>query len=765
MELSLLFSLPFSRRCAPINSFSVVSNPLLPHSFQFLHVNPGGHGRHSFFSGSILNPRSSDHISPPSLAHLLSFLCKMQISASLLALLAIPAARALPVNNAQVAAVGGSNLAARGGSQSELLARHLTPQAQGAAKSVQSIYARFAHIQNDGERSVAVVRDLQRRGIIDTLVQAIAAILTELLGTDGAPARHYRRQLTVLGMQTGSIVDDITCLLLKLFGINDSNCAGKPAKRDVSSASNSFAGLNAADPVAMRESLGDLLSHIGRALEKEEFDGGKALFQRAVGDDTELLARQFPATLGVEGLLTVLRQLLDAVLNTLLPLSPRQENASATTSAARATGTNCPPPGTPNDGMYRPGCPGYGRRELDLSARDADSEQLQNTASLLQMLIQQLEPLVQKANDAAGDASDASATATSDDAAATASAASGDASASSSDGSESSAVEGALAQLTSSASTPGPSASSSDADGAESSSEATPTVAARDFLEADGFQYVRRQTDAAASATDDTSATSTASSASPSSTSGSSASYSMVKGLVSELFSMFSGGGSGGSSASKTTTEDASDSSSASSGSSNAFMSLISNVLGGLSSRSVAEGPLKRRVVDGLLERALGGSPMVRSMASLYVDRAVDHVNEIIKARADFEPVWTEIKKLGNSHFGLRSVEMQQRDADEGSLHDVWSNFSQMIDASIAEDKKQAANGGAKRSPSPSVDVKPFADAATKWAQKNLAKDGAKAKRDFDQFQPLAQAAGSFAKQQMKEWTAALNKHNGVQKS
>lgn len=625
---------------------------------------------------------------------------------------------------------------------------------------MQTIYARYAHIQDDGERSVAVVRDLQRRGIIDTLVQALAAILTELLGTDGAPARHYKRQLTVLGMQTGSIIDDVTCLILKLVGINDSNCAGQPSKRDISSASNSFTGLQSRDPAAMKESLGELLSQVGRALEKESFQGETSLFARAAegsGEGAELLARQFPATLGVEGLLSVLRELLDAVLNTLLPLSPRDAAASPTSSAAMPTGTNCPPPGTPNDGMYRPGCPGYGRREL--STRD--SEQLESMAPMLEMLIQKLEPLVEEKQkaDTAGSTDPSSAAA--DPAAAPTSAAAGasEDAPSTSAGSSSSAVEGALAQLSSSASTPDPTAAAGDAG---SSSGAAPT--ARDFLEADGFHYVKRQVTAdAASATDAPAASASDSTSTPSS-GDETASYSMVKSMVSELFNLFGGGGAeDSSSASKA---DSSDSSSAS-GSSSSFMSLVSNVLGGLSSREVAEGPLKRNAVHGLLDRAVGTSPSQRifkSLVSRYVDQAVERANEVIQARADFEPVWTEVKKLGNSRFGERSTEMAQRSADDGSFNNVWSNFREMIDASIAEDKKHAA-AGSKRSPAPKVDVKPFADAATRWAQKHLVHEGAKAKRDLQQFKPLANAAGEFAKTQMKEWTAALNKHNGSQKN
>ncbi|CAO1626669.1 unnamed protein product [Sympodiomycopsis kandeliae] len=686
----------------------------------------------------------------------------MQISQALLALLAIPAARALPLNTQSAVGV----LNARGSPSqansihSNLLSRNVSPKARGAAESVQTIYARYAHIRDDGERSVAVVRDLQRRGIIDTLVQALAAILTELLGTDGAPARHYRRQLAALGMQTGSIIDDITCLILKLVGINDSNCQGKPSKRDVSSASNSFTGLNAADPEAMRESLGELLSQVGRALEKEEFPGNDVAYRRGDDAHSDLMARQFPAQLGVEGLLEVLRQLLDAVLNTLLPLSPRSAAASVTQSAATPTGTNCPPPGTPNDGMYRPGCPGYGRR--DLSARD--SEQLENIAPMLEMLIQKLEPMVQKADAAASqstgtdDASVASPTA----AASSASAASSD-DTTTPDGSSSSAVEGALAQLSSSASTPSP---SSPAGGDSTSSG---SAAARDLLEGDGFRYVKRQAaaaapDASSSEDPEASATSTSSSSTPSSSSssdsGNSASYSMVKGIVSELFSLMSGGAS--SKSSQSSADDSTASTASSGGSSDSFMSMISSVLGGLSSRDVVEGPIHQRDVHNLMDRALGNSPGVHIMKGLvtrYVNRAVDQTNEVLKARADFTPVWSEVKKLGNAQFSKVSNNVAERSDEDGSFNNVWSTFRDMIDASIDADKKQASNGS-KRSPSPAVDVKPFADAATKWAQKNLAHDREHTKRDLQQFQPLANAAAGFAKKQMQEWTAALNKHN-----
>ena len=139
--------------------------------------------------------------------------------------------------------------------------------------------------------------------------------------------------------------------------------------------------------------------------------------------------------------------------------------------------------------------------------------------------------------------------------------------------------------------------------------------------------------------------------------------------------------------------------------------------------------------------------------------------NSVINARADFEPVWKEAKKLGNAHFGQRSNYMAERSAaaaNDGSLRNVWSSFSKIVDDSFAKDKNASAS---KRSPNPAVDVKPFEDAVVQWARKHFAQDGAKAKRDMQQFQPLAQAAGTFAKQQMKEWTVALNEHNGSQKA
>ena len=89
-----------------------------------------------------------------------------------------------------------------------------------------------------------------------------------------------------------------------------------------------------------------------------------------------ILARQAPS--GVTGLLTVLRDLVDAILNTLLPMSSRSDEASSTqqmNSTSSPDDGECPPPGTMNDGMYRPNCPGeHARRHAATSIADGPSQ-------------------------------------------------------------------------------------------------------------------------------------------------------------------------------------------------------------------------------------------------------------------------------------------------------------------------------------------------------------------------------------------------------
>ncbi|CAO1624216.1 unnamed protein product [Parajaminaea phylloscopi] len=590
------------------------------------------------------------------------------VSRSLLALLALPMAQAVPL--ATPKANGGSHLARNADSAAAPLERALQhglalENQKRDEQQVRDILQAARSLASPEKQDLLVLRDLHKRGILDTLVNALAAILTELLGTDGASARHYRRQLANLGAQTGSLVDQITCLILKLIGINDSSCnSSKRADGDAATADQSV------DPAAVREAVAQLVEQVQEFVQSSS--SSSSTDAQATDSDNSrrdiLVARQ-GAILGVEGILEVLRQLLDTLLNTLLPLSPR--SAAKTTSAARPFGTNCPPPGTPNDGQYRPGCPGYGRR--DLSERDLN---------LVQVLIPAIEALIKQLSSVSGStpsASSASSASSAFPASKSKTSSDDDDSSSSSDGSADD----------SSASTPGSLLSS--------------LFESRDLLDGDGFGFVKRQIAEEKRDAD-----------------------------VEHV-------GISEDKAAKVN-------------------NILNRIIGELSQkRDLGAGPFNRRTIDSVLDKVWAPSMsrrMVLGAASRSIDNVIEGANRVFAARADFQPVWDEIKQLGNHHFEARESndDNERRAAAEHaaaeSFAPVWTSLRDMVDDAFAHGKKRSNE-------SPKLNVKPFTNAIHRWFNHAVLQ---KSKRDLDQFRPLANAAGNFAKQQMKEWTAALKK-------
>lgn len=84
---------------------------------------------------------------------------------------------------------------------------------------------------------------------------------------------------------------------------------------------------------------------------------------------------------------------------------PNQATAATTSSSAAVPpstatsvggfGKNCPAPGTPNDGMYRPGCPGYGRRDLASRSAAAANKKRALDASTLKDLLPALSTIIE----------------------------------------------------------------------------------------------------------------------------------------------------------------------------------------------------------------------------------------------------------------------------------------------------------------------------------------------------------------------------------
>ncbi|PWN91873.1 hypothetical protein FA10DRAFT_77024 [Acaromyces ingoldii] len=715
-----------------------------------------------------------------------------------------------------------------------------------SAKEGRTILARYAHIANDGERSMAVVRDLHRRGILDMLVAALRDIVVELLGSSGMA----RRQEAHGDDSHEELVQGIACLIDQMVGVDSgAKCSAGAAPAAPAAGTNATANattaategknstrtavLDTSSPEKTKASLAKLLTQVSTALndntskansttattEHKSKDKKKDATASLSSTSSALAAKQTPSAStkiwardlelmarqeGVEGLLQVLRSLVDAILNTLLPMSSRDEDSSSS-SASSSFGKNCPPP-SPNDGMYRPGCPGYGRRshissDIVMSQRDASS--LQSLLPMINMLIENLPSLLQQGTAPAAAAvptsSSAKSAATTGDAdpeagsadalasllglasATPSSAASAATATAASKNNDSAGSAASGSSSSSSASTPKSSAkadkasSKADKEGQAPISAAKLSIDSRDLLDADGFEMSKRwdgdnaddnvsqdgnhggiQVQALNDVLNNLLGGHGLSRRQNNAGGGSSQDGNqggIQVSLLDNLLNGLLGGLLGGNdkeatttSAAKTNTSDksaASDAATPAAGGNNGgggssqdgnsnginvsiLNDLLNGLLGGLlggnsrrsnvddnTSQSNNHGGINVQVLNGLLNNLLGSHHARRALVTFAAR------NVLLEARADFAPVWTEIKKLGNAHFDTP----QRRDASEG-FAPVWSSFRDMVDSAYAEGDAKTHD---KRAPLPTVDTKPFAQ---------------------------------FAKDQMKEWTVALNEHS-----
>lgn len=761
----------------------------------------------------------------------------MHFSHAIVAALSVVATQtsALPVRNV---AGPSSGLTARSADVASLdralAARGMAPDAVEASRG---IFARYADVADEHERSMYIARDLSKRGILDMLVAALRDLLVELLGKGGtARKRDSQKTSTALEQLTGldfstktaarqswsQMLDALSKALEQesqaLAQNGNSTTASKKASQGAGAKSNSTstalpsssssasatsatasASADTALPSVGAEQVADRKANVRQ--------GNKASKRDAT--IVELAERQEE---GLTGLLQVLRNLVDAILNTLLPMSSRSASDSSN-STSQAFGQDCPPAGTPNDGMYRPGCPGYGRRAVSdalLKVRDAagSSQQLQEMLPLLEELIQRLPELSgQTGSTSAGDA------------------------ATTSDGT----------------------AQAGNATATNAKDHSTPLSAAklsldtRSLLEADGFALGKRQadtslvdsisqllssllegllgdnagnvTDTAGSATNAANgATSTkASSSSKADDTSSDSSSSLLMSLLSGLSkrdgidvnalnnllgNLLSGDGSTQQSTStvskrsgidlnllnnllgnllsgdNSSQQSNSDASKRSGININALNNLLGNLLSGDHSAQESNSAASKRsgininALNNLLGNLLSGDDSSQESNSAVSKRSGININALnnllgnllsgdgasqasnaaaarrafidLTARADFKPVWDELKKVGNSHF-----HMDRRDAAAG-LTPVWSSFRDMVDGAYS-------NGLDRRSPSPKVDTSAFSHAAAQYMKQTFFHHD---RRSMDHYQPLIKAAGSFAKDQMQEWTEALNEHS-----
>lgn len=719
-----------------------------------------------------------------------------------------------------------------------------------AARESVGVFARYADVKDDHERSLYIARDLSKRGILDMLVAALRDIIVELLGKGGQARKrdsdqtaNQLQQLTGLDFSTknaaraswsqmldalSKALEQESKTLKSQANVNGTaSASGEKAKGTATSVGSQVsASANATGSAAASASASPSASAASAAERKVETprQGNKAA-KRAIDQDAilmELAARQEE---GVTGLLQVLRNLVDAILNTLLPMSSRSEDSGSESSSSSSK--SCPPAGTPNDGMYRPGCPGYGRREVTdalLQVRDAasSSQQLSELMPLLEELIQRLPEMM-----GGGVSSSTSANST-------------DATASSQTPKASTGAE---------ASSDGSASTSTKQKSAAPLSAAKLSINARSLLEADGFELEKRQSgnslaDAITqlidsllegllgtetNSTNVTSATGAAKknkSTSDDSSSSSSGSSSLlmsllsslnkrdgglnVEGLNNVLGNLLSGEGS---TQSAGITNDKRDgglnidllnnllgnllSGSGSSQSSNLNndtgngdkrdgglnLNLLNNLLGNLLSGSGSkqssdsnnkrDGGLNIALLNNLLGNLLSGDNSSQSADSnnkrdgglnlnllnnllgnlLSGDNSAQSSNSNNK-RADFQPVWTELKNLGNTHFA--SAHAERRDANSG-FTPVWTSFRDMVDDAYAHGVQRRSP---LPSPSPKVDTSAFTHAAANFMKQTIFKQHDRRAFNGEQFQPLMHAAGSFAKSQMKEWTDALNEHS-----
>ncbi|SAM82871.1 uncharacterized protein UBRO_20715 [Ustilago bromivora] len=681
-----------------------------------------------------------------------------------------------------------SQIAARGVGNDAVSSTPL--QARGLDSVGRLRRAMDLHYQNldPQARELALVTELHRRGLLDQLVAAICNLIITLIGKGGG--KMSRRQDNTAQLEQA--IQQVTCILDALFSNADGSCSeilGSSANSTnaTSTLTNSTIsplekklvalGAKLRNGTSITQVVNDMMANNAetaaaapvskkadakKADKKADKKGEKGQEDKhhsaknaisAAGTKKataaqkkkhffELLeARQDS---GVQGLLVALRDVVDTILNTLLPIP-------------------CPPPGTLNDGMYRSGCPGYGRRDLavrrsmqDLGERDANI--LQTMLPMIEMLLRQLPALFQSmAASPASSASGAAATATLVGGAKAASptnsvddAFSQIISALSGSGSKSSS-SGSKAASSASASAAKAQATGAAADSAASAARSAANLSqnfARDLLNGDGMNLGKRQ----ATGTDDDDGIGSENCDASGHSGGVNVSLlnNLLNGLLSgfsrrreeyvplEFFKRQTDGtdgtdgdtiGSGNCAASNNT------------GGIN--LSLLDNLLNGL--------------LSGFSRRDAGMVPV-----------------EVLQRdeRADFAPVWQEIKKIGSEHFHIASdlthattdtestasaAKRAASDNDAPDFTPVWEAFRDLVDSGYDQ---AAANVGAQRRDAGApfkLDYKPLMKAGINFGKQMFKSfTSGHAKRSAD-YKPFVDAASNFAATAIKEMFVKSN--------
>ena len=742
--------------------------------------------------------------------------------------LSAAAVKAAPIRAGQE---NSSKLMLRSVQESQIAARDINTAAAVSSKPLQArgldsvshlrraIDIRFGDLDPQA-RDLAMVTELHRRGLLDQLVAALRDLIITLLGKGGGMSRRQASS-----EQLEQAIHQVTCILDALFGNTDDTCSdvlgGTSANSTnaTSTAANktmsplekklSALGAELRNGTSITQVVDGLMYHNATAPAKSKGDKKKgdkakhadgaasaqyptsstgAATGAATGATTpaattasQLQARQ---NSGVEGLLVALRDVVDTILNTLLPMASRgEDDSSATsTSSGRWPPQDCPPP-TPNDGMYRPGCPGYGKRDIAVrrsmeALGERDANILQAIMPMIEMLLQQLPSLIQSmgssptssaANSAAtaasatGSAKNASPTSMVDDAFAQIMSALGykDSAASGSKATTAtSAGAAAKAQATG--------AASSTAGAADSAARSAANLSknfARDLLNGDGMNLGKRQV-ASGTATNGTIGSDNCDASGNSGGINVSLLNNLLNGLLSgfsrrseeyvplEFFKRQTDG----------TDDDGaigSGNCSSSDNSGGLNVSLLDNLLNGLLSgfgrRDVpAEGMVS---VEALQRDVTTGASEPHAARSAPESAA-------FQERADFAPVWQQIKKLGNEHFhsardvtendsAVKRAAAASNNNDAPNFTPVWEALRDLVDSGYA----QAAKGAQRRDAGEplKLDYKPLFKAGIKFGKqvfKSFTTHHAKRSTDY---KPFIDAASTFASTAIKEMFVKSN--------
>lgn len=665
-----------------------------------------------------------------------------------------------------------------------------------------AIDLRFGDLEPQA-RDLAMVTELHRRGLLDQLVAAIRDLIITLLGQGGGMSR---RQAST--DQLEQAIHQITCILDALFGNTNNSCS------DVLGGSgNSTNATHGATKSPLEKKLSQLGAQIRNSSSitqvvdglmannatappanktaganggKDKHHSAQNATSTAVPSNTTTIAQAEKRSLqsletrqnsGVEGLLVALRDVIDTILNTLLPMASRGEDTpTSSTESASWPPQNCPPP-TPNDGMYRPGCPGYGRRDLavrrsmqELGERDANI--LQTVLPMIEMLLQQLPSLLSSSGTSAtSTAAGAAPTAASNVAAANGA-------------SPTSMVDAAFAQIISAlnngnsgqqTATPGSAAATSTGsaakaqatgatDGADGASSAARSAAnlsqnfARDLLNGDGMNLGKRQAPA-------TTGDGVGSDNCDASGNSGGINVSLLNNLLNGLLSGFSKRSEDAVPLEFFTRQAADADGNDSIGSGNCSagnntgginVSLLDNLLNGL--------------LSGFSRRDLGGDGMVsvealqRDVAEPLAARAIPE--SFLQVRADFAPVWVQIKKIGNEHFhaardlshdttdeSAAAAKRAAADNDAPNFTPVWEAFRDLVDSGYEQAAHAASTAGQRRAAGAplKLDYKPLMKAGIKFGKqvfKSFTRSHAKRSTDY---KPFIDAASNFAATTIKE--------------